>query len=410
MPMRTRIAAALSALATLAGCSGGASLAQETLTHGPFEIVAQGRRISTGAFPNTSGNPFSTMEVTGFSVRHRGKPVTVVHGERRLERFWRVVRLTDAPQPALLVSTTDIHLLTEEAGQLVIRAASEPSTDTAQVQWLDTGDGQPGPVQVFAIQKVDPTGGTELRGGRWLRLGPRMVLDVQTLRMYPIRPWVPSGSGRPMEGATASGVRALGFSPGRTQYVSLSSARDPARGNETFPALVVVDIPTGDSYGQWIAPGPMRFLDIDSVTPDWIAHYFRWTRAADGAERLEPRSNVVPLPWQGRVISFGPTTVEWRIAPVRPQMRDVLARFLVEHQGAVPAPDWMDPKRTPSYTFKLPGCAGLIAVGGSERHASLFAPQPVGTPAADCRETIVAAGRAFDAQLRAGAHASLFLP
>ena len=91
----TRLLAALPAL--MAACGVGSATQRETLQHGPFEIVAEGRRVSAGGFPNTSGNPFRTMEVTSFSVRHQGKPVVVQHGTRQSDRFWTVLRLPGAP-------------------------------------------------------------------------------------------------------------------------------------------------------------------------------------------------------------------------------------------------------------------------------------------------------------------------
>jgi len=66
-------------LLTMAGCALQRVIPTETtvLQHGPFEIVATGRRISSGGFPNTSGNPFATREVTSFTVRWRGQAVDV---------------------------------------------------------------------------------------------------------------------------------------------------------------------------------------------------------------------------------------------------------------------------------------------------------------------------------------------
>ena len=41
-------------LGAAAGCGGPTQ--REVIQHGPFEIVAEGRKISAGGFPNTSGN------------------------------------------------------------------------------------------------------------------------------------------------------------------------------------------------------------------------------------------------------------------------------------------------------------------------------------------------------------------
>ena len=110
------VAATVRVLALVLACVASACshrsderpLETASIAHGPFEIVAKGRRISTGTFPNTGGNPFATMEVTGFTVRHQGQPVSITHGSRTLAGFWRVVRLTDAPVPALLVQVAQV--------------------------------------------------------------------------------------------------------------------------------------------------------------------------------------------------------------------------------------------------------------------------------------------------------------
>ncbi|HZF78332.1 MAG TPA: hypothetical protein VEZ89_00940 [Rubrivivax sp.] len=59
------------------GLSRAMPTPQAKVQHGPFEIGATGRPIPSGGFPNTSGNPFATREVTSFSVRWRGQDVDV---------------------------------------------------------------------------------------------------------------------------------------------------------------------------------------------------------------------------------------------------------------------------------------------------------------------------------------------
>ena len=60
-------------LRALSGCDGLSSSQAETLQHGPFEIIARSRRISTGSFPINGGNPFATQEATLFSRRWRSR-------------------------------------------------------------------------------------------------------------------------------------------------------------------------------------------------------------------------------------------------------------------------------------------------------------------------------------------------
>ncbi|HZF78333.1 MAG TPA: hypothetical protein VEZ89_00945 [Rubrivivax sp.] len=87
-----------------------------------------------------------------------------------------MLRLANAPRPALLELTTDFHLVTEEQGRLVVRSFGSKSTDLARLQWLDSENGQPGSVRNFRIEHVDPETGTQLAGGRWLLLSFHTVL------------------------------------------------------------------------------------------------------------------------------------------------------------------------------------------------------------------------------------------
>jgi hypothetical protein len=245
------------------------------IDHGPFRIVAQGRRISTGTFPNQGGNPFATMEVTGFSVYHDEKPVVVTHGDRTIARFWRVAILVDAPRPALLVSTTDFHLMTEENGVAVVRSLGRPTTDMADYQWLDGAGGQPSAVASFGIEKVAQEQ-LPLAGGRWLLLSAQAVLDVKSLRVYPVTYHVPPG--RPLQGV--GGPLVLALSPGRTQYVTYGSSVTLVENGDYVTGLSVVDIPTGVAYGLPLRPGEKRFRSMEDLTPRWFAHSQRWQTPA----------------------------------------------------------------------------------------------------------------------------------
>jgi hypothetical protein len=412
--LRARVGGARAAapllLATLAACTSlapGPALETVTVTRGPFEIVAAGRRIGAGGFPNTSGNPFATIEVTSFSVRHRGAPVTITHGNRVLTSFWRVAHLPDAPRPALLVSTTDFHLVSDAEGALVTRSFGEPSTNMADFQWLDAVDGQPGEPGSFGIEKVGREG-MELRGGRFLRLAAHTVLDVTTLEAFPIRPWIPSGSGRPMAGLNGGGIRAIAFSPGRTQYATIGYGQDYARQGAPYEALLVVDVPSGEAYGLPLDRRTTRYVELADATPAWFAHYFRWTRDAGGRERLERRPGVVPLPWTGRLVDFDGGRVEYRLRPVRAEMRAVLGGFLRARFAATEAPNWIDPSRPSDGTFAVPGCEGVVATSHHDDHVGLFVPASPPDRAA-CMALVRRIAAAFDAELARGAHQDLFV-
>ena len=278
---RTRaLAAKLCAIMVLllqAACSGSgaggsasaaSSLPTGTVAHGPFEIIASARSISTGTFPNQGGSPFATREVNDFQVRWRGKPVAAPGGN---QRFWRVLRLEGAPRPALLLVTTGFVLAIEDAaGQLQLTPIKAESSSLAEVQWLDATDGQPGPSQSFGIEAVaDLQASTQLAGGRWLRLGSLSVMDVAKLGVFPVDPWVPMVPGVPITSTSREGDEVRAFSPGRTQYVLAAAGIDYSRADQAQAyGLLVMDIARGTATELRADRKRFRFAapgDVDAV-------------------------------------------------------------------------------------------------------------------------------------------------
>lgn len=391
-----------------------------SVAHGPFRIVGQGRRISTGTFPNQGGNPFATMEVTGFRVLYRDQPVVIRHGSRTLEQFWRVSLLPDAPRPALLLSTTDFHLVTEVDGQLSLRSLGRPTTDMASYQWLDGADGQPTEPASFGIERVR-LDQLPLTGGRWLLLSTQAVLDVKTLQVYPVDFHVPQG--QPLQGV--GGPRALVLSPGQTQYVTWGSSVTLVEDGEYVPGLSVVDIPSGRAYGLRLRMGEKRFHEMEDLTPRWLAHYYEWRREADGpqreVERLVERRQVPPLPYIGRLqpqlirIAYRSgevrhPTMTYLLRPATHALADAFEQFIVSRFGAQRSPAANPYLRQ---GLQLPGCPGGLEVKvyhGSRDQMRLVL-EAVSSRYEDrtaCAQGIEQIGRAFNEELGQGRHQGLF--
>lgn len=397
----TGLLAAASAL--LGACDAGEAAQRESLQHGPFEIVAEGRRISTGAFPNISGNPFQTMEVTSFTVRHRGREVVVRHGTRSIARFWTVLRLADAPRPALLVATTDVHLLADDDGRLSVQALDpQPSTNTARLQWLDSDGAQPGPVLGFGIRR---TAGAEtlLQGGRYLR-ARQAVLDVRTLELRPYVNWLGRRAGEPLPGLNVGGAPALAFSPQRAQFVALGSDDRQELG------LLVIDFAAGRNYGVPIDRRATRLRDGDDATPAWLAHHYEWVRDAEGRDRLQPRNAAPPWPWQGRVIPFGGHFVEYRIGPLDEAGLAALREWLERRFGGQWVPDPSPGSRPPASVWKPDDGAVRICVSLGERRVTVYEAKALNASySADGERWVRRIGEQFDAELRTGRLDRLFL-
>jgi hypothetical protein len=365
---------------------------RETLQHGPFEVQAHGRRVSAGGFPNTSGNPFKTTEVTYYRVRWKGQTLSVQHGARTVTEFWAVLRLQDAPQPTLVLVATDAHYITEVNGQLVVRSFEpEPSTSGTILQWLDSEGGQPGKVQSFGIQRLE--GVPVIAGGRYLR-SRYAVLDVKTLELRRFEAWLDRSLPSELPGLNASGRPILAFSPQRTQMVALGSSDDRR------PGLMVINFLTGQRRAVPIDVQGMRMRDTQDVTREWIEHYFEWVQRPGEGEQLLPRRQVKPLPLHGRFVPFGGHFVEYRLSPLKETALPALREWLTRQFGGSWVPDPALSSSPGPAVWKAPGDGLLITLHGRDGEAFVY--EVASKRSAAGEAWVRRIGEALNAELREG--------
>lgn len=395
--------------ALLAACTP--NVPAQTLAHGPFEIVATPRRISTGAWPNLGGNPFATMEVTDFGLRWRGRWVELPDGGGPARRFWNVLRLPDAPVPAVLLVERDFTLVAEQPGPAgptlrVQRLNSSPNT-LAEAQWLDSAGGQPGPSRSWGIAKVAVETDTTLQGGRWLRLGSTVVLDVQTLQVHRVEPRVPMLPGQPVTSLSSDQYEARAFAPGGTAYVLAGSQSDYARGRGQIFGLLVVDIPRGQARELRVQRSRMPFVHTDDFDTAWLAHYFEWTREPDGREMLRPRAGARPLPWRARLSQEAGHPPQIRVPLVRPAFAAELQRIVLALQGAARAAD--DSLQVGACRLQLLVRQSSPQADHFEGEVSLYVSDPPPSAQAACTELLREVARRVDAEFAAGRHQALLV-
>lgn len=404
-----------------AACSGGSAVSATpdaarpptgTVVHGPFEIVAGVKRISAGGFPNTSGNPFTKREVSEFQLRWRGKPVATADGN---QRFWRVLRLDGASRPAVLLVTNVFVLATEDAaGQLQLTPINARSSSLAAVQWLDSESGQPGPSASFGIDSItDLQAGTRLAGGRWLRLGSQGVLDLSTLAVANVDPWVPMVPGVPVTSISREGDHVRAFSPGRTQYVLAAAGPDFSRtdGAQAY-GLLVVDIKSGIATELRMDRKRFRFAELVDLDAAWIDHHFMWQRDPAGRERLVPRQRFAPWPWRAKLEREATDGWALRIQRMDAAFVPVLRRLL----GREPGLQMAGPSTQPDIRvdFSMGGCAlqaqafGVGSSTASNHDVSIW--QAVDTRVGNtvgCEPALRRLAVLIDAELATGKHDAL---
>lgn len=280
---------------------------------GPFEVVTIAKGFNDVKYGDA---PAIWIADAQFVVRFRGVPVPLT------ERFDAVAALGDTV-PALLVQATTsggegpCHLLVAEGDSLrqqeigicgsPIRGFPLTTDDGRYAQALATP---------YADGRLDRT--TFAMPGQYLLR--EVVLDTRTLTA---RRLATNDQGRLIER-----IPPLGISPDGDSFVRLEWAE--ASSDEY--ALAVTHLGTGEQYRVPIDRAATRLVDLDAVTPQWVAHYYAWTRDPSGADRLEPRSGVVPLPYRGRLTREG-SYREYRVAPAREGLRDAMVEFLVAEFG-----------------------------------------------------------------------------
>lgn len=410
-----------SLFAAVGPAAASPELPSGSVMHGPFEIVASVRRISSGAFPNTSGNPFSRVAKTEFRLRWRGKAVEAPGGQ---DRFWHVLRLTAAPRPAVLLVTTGFVLAFEDAaGALQFTPLDSKSSGLAELQWLDATDGQPGPSRNFGFEALaDLQAATLLAGGRWLRLGSQVVIDVNTLSVSRVEPWVPMVPGVPITSISRQGDEVRAFSPGRTHYVLAASGPDYSRVDRpTAYGLLVVDIASGTASELRMDRKRFRFAEQRDIDAAWIAHHFIWQRDAAGREQLVPRDHFAPWPWKSRL--WRPDASRWQLDVRRMDAAflPVLRRLLEAEPGVqMSAADNAATASTSDkrLAFSMDGCmlrATAFGAGSTEsdRHhiaigmsTEAGAGSATGTTAA-CEAAVRRLAARIDRELATGRHDAL---
>lgn len=398
--MNSRVSRVLPLLLGLAACGPSAWEARDIIatTMGPLAIHTWIRKVSAGGFPNTSGNPFKTTEVSVFRITAAGEPVTAVDGDVTHDEFWDAWVLPDAPEPAVLAALTGVYLITASDDRVATRVIveSDGGGGSASLQWLDSRDGQPGDVLRIGISdnRDEPR---RLQGGQLLLVNDRVVLDVTTLQAQPLRWWL-SAAQLDEYNPSNSDVKAL--SPGRTQVVLLGNRYRESRYEY---ALVVVEITTERAYALPFDQEATRMESHEDVTPAWLRHYFEWSADADGNELLQPRADVQPLPWLGRLVEFGGDMVEYHLARARPGLTAVLQSFLEERFGARTAAG-----PGSDTTLEIEGNAFVLGYRPDKAELVLYAASGAQGTSAAAYATVRRIAATFDAELAAGRHQEHF--
>jgi len=390
----------------LLGLFGAGQAVAKTWTVGPFTVEAVERRISSGRFPNISGNPFERTSVTNFRVLHKGKPIVPPGTQAERVPPWDDVRqISGAPQPALLLMEVGAYLLIEKDGQPYLQELAPRELTATGWQWLDSLNGQPGSMQVVGLAHR-PDHVLELTGGRWLAIFGKTVLDTKTLAVH--RYAFDSSSLADFYVGDASRT-ALAFSPAGTRFVVKGERdrlgeNDPAKYYEY--ALIAFDFETQQGTVLPVDLGRWRLPSGENIDAAFAQRMVGWRRGPDGREEAFLREDRRAPHWLGRLTEFK----EYELQPVTPAMQGALADFL-EHEFASAVVGAPDPQgggqeiRIEDLPLKL------AMFRPQERRLSLFYLSQVHDPAREAQGNALVERIAerFNARLAAGEFQQYFL-
>ncbi len=261
-------------------------------------------------------------------MRYKGQPF-VIHGKSGMfgddsasyEEFNSLITFP-SPEPAVVVNVGDpnnssfYYLVREHTGAATVEYLAQGSSQVS-AEWLD-----PGPKDSTTITNIALHRG-RMEGGRYLLLGERVVLDVQTLKTYPVREH---------DGAYPNQFKPpISFSPNRTSFVRFGSGESP----ENKPVFIVFDFVANTSYTLPVDRSVMRYNSWEEMDQAWFDYYFEWKPVSGGHDRLVVRQGVVPLPYKGQlsIDQHDSTYIEYNLLPVKPEMQEIVVSFIAKEFG-----------------------------------------------------------------------------
>lgn len=296
---------------------------------GPFDLVTHTHRYLTGY--NEGRIHRATTE--SYSLRYRGKPFSFtgkagMYGDRTAQYTGINSLVTfPSPEPAVVVNVGDpnntsfFYLVHEREGNAAADYLGEGHGGVS-AEWLD-----PAPADSTTVTNVALHRG-RLSGGRYLLLGASTVLDVNTLKSYPVKE---------AYGAYPNQFKPpISFSPDHSSFVRYGS------GSENESLFIVFDFLGDSTYLVPLDRRIMRYNTWEEMDQTWFNHYYEWRDVPGGHQRLAAREGVTPLPYKGQLVvdQYDSTYIEYNLLPVKAEMRETVVEFIErEFQGKRQGPD-----------------------------------------------------------------------
>jgi hypothetical protein len=360
---------------------------EKTESIGPFDLITH----TTSYLAGWNEGHFRRATTEHYSLRYKGQPFSFtgkagMSGEdsARYETANALITFP-SPEPAVVLNVGDpnnasfYYLIREVSGAATAKLLGEGSGGVS-ANWLDPSPDSAPRVADIALHRG------RMSGGRWLLLGELTVFDVQTLTAYQLE--------RTHYGYANQFKPPMTMSPDRRSFVRWGS------GTGNAPLLVVFDFQTPTSYLVPVDRSVARFYSWEEIDNAWLHYYFEWTKGPDGHDRLTPRPNVKPLPYQGQ-LSIEPSDGyrEYRILPAKKELQDTVIAFVEREFGGV-----HQPPQSGSGNVEIKVGEQTVNVSYYGDHVGVWMDRGV-----DSRLVAEIAAR-FDEELKTGRYDNLFDP
>ena len=362
-------------------------------TFGPWEIAT----VADGFYDySRAGSTSALAAVARFLIRYRGTPVTIDFKSENsdqpalhFDRFESVALLPGAPDALLVHAATEdeigpLYLLVGDGNNVKsefvaesqpLNAATFLTNDVAEFRRAKATELVPG--------TIDRT--TFARAGEFLY--QESVVSTQPAAVHRFKPT--------SDATIDVNLPPLGVSPDGHRFVRIGWDDANTR------VLIVTDVTSGERTTVPIDQVRMRFSQVGLLDPEWLAHYFTWTRGANGAYALEARSGVTPLPWKGLLTPPSHSLPEYQVGPAGQAMFDAMAAFLTTELGATRTPE--DEAASGSgWQAHINGQVVHLFDNTHEHHVTVFGDQGADT------KVIATIAERFDAALATGKYDALF--
>jgi hypothetical protein len=194
----------------------------------------------------------------------------------------------------------------------------------------------------------------QLKGGRLLMIGEKVVLDVSTGKT-----WRFNAQNNALDNYSfPSPHGALAFSPDQTSIVFNAefqswNTQDKPQPDSTH-GLVVYNFIQDKGYVVPYSDTETRMINVQEIDEQWLNTFFEWRKDPNGQFQLQFKPLKMLPPWTGR---YNPQDGYYTLYPVKSEMLPVFLKFVQQQMN------WTDANILEDKTGEYTGRTLILGAG-----------------------------------------------